>query len=108
MLDKSVMDKLNVICEVISDTVQAMRIYLFGSYARGTQNKNSDFDIYVVIRDGSARQIDAMKQIHKALYKKSDMPLDILVETEENFARKCKMPTLERTINREGIMLHER
>lgn len=105
MLDKAIMDKLDVVCEIINDTVQAKEIYLFGSYVRGTQNNNSDFDLYVVIPDESTRQVDAIKQIHRALYKKSDIPLDILVETAENFAKRSQMPTLEQTVCREGLKL---
>ena len=43
--------ELDVITRVIADTVPVEAIYLFGSYAYGALNKDSDLDLYVVFRD---------------------------------------------------------
>ncbi len=48
--------------EQILNTVDVSQIYLFGSYARGTQNSHSDYDFFVVIPDGSMRPLEAMQK----------------------------------------------
>ena len=43
--------RLDQISKIIVDTIPAEAIYLFGSYANGTHNKDSDIDLYVVFND---------------------------------------------------------
>ena len=50
-MDIQTKENLDLIKESILANVQAESIYLFGSYANGTPNKDSDFDIYVVVPD---------------------------------------------------------
>jgi len=37
--------------EIILKTVDCEKIYLFGSYANNTQRENSDYDLYVVLKN---------------------------------------------------------
>ena len=53
--------ELNEICRIIVDTIQTNRIYLFGSYAYGSPDEESDYDICVIIPDSDVRIIDEMK-----------------------------------------------
>ena len=41
----------------ILNTVKVSKIYLFGSYARGTQTPQSDYDFYVVVPNDSMRPL---------------------------------------------------
>ena len=41
--------ELKKICEVICETVPTVQIYLFGSFAYGEPNEDSDFDLFVVL-----------------------------------------------------------
>ena len=61
------LEKLKQISNVIKQSVQAEKIYLFGSYAYGTPNTDSDFDICVIIPDNAIRPVDAIKTIRRAL-----------------------------------------
>lgn len=61
----------------------ADKIILFGSYARGTPNEDSDIDI-CVIKNGFTSRADERAKIRELL-KDIKMPKDILVETEEYF-----------------------
>ena len=101
-------EELNILCQVINDTVDVNRIYLFGSYAYGTPNSDSDYDICVVIPDGDIRPIDAMKKIRRALYDKQKTPLDLLVYYDSRFEFLKKNVSLENKIASEGVMLYER
>lgn len=104
----AVRDQLDTICRIIRDTVDVEKIYLFGSYAYGTPNKDSDFDIYVVIPDGGMEPLDAMRNIVGAMFYKVNMPTDVLADYESRFQKYRKLPTLQRKIAREGVLLYER
>ena len=99
--------KLDVITQIIADTVPVESIYLFGSYAYGTPNKNSDLDLYVVFKDEMAmRELDAIRSIRMAIYPVKSMPMDILGLKQNRFHDRKLYATLERKIVREGIKLY--
>jgi predicted nucleotidyltransferase len=101
---KSELDKLT---QIIIDTVPVEQIYLFGSYAYGTPNEDSDYDFYVVLKDTvSIREIEAMSAIDLATFRVRTKPLDVLALKLNRFLYRKEQPTLERTITREGIKLY--
>jgi predicted nucleotidyltransferase len=97
---------LENIKQIILNTVKTDSIYLFGSYAHGTPSVDSDFDLYVVIPDGGLRPIEAMQSIGKALYKEQKKPIDILVSRASDFQQRKQLPTIERTVVRDGVLLY--
>ena len=99
---------LNQICQIISDTVDVEKIFLFGSHAYGTPRADSDYDLCVVIPDGALRPVEATQKIYRALYRRQSTPVDVVVYRAGNFERRRQAPTLERKISREGVLLHER
>jgi len=106
-VDANMTAKLNDICGIINQTVKTDKIYLFGSFACGVPHEGSDFDLYVVIPDDGPRPIDAMKQIRRALYKRNEIPPDILVGRAGEFERRRDVATIERKVYREGVVIHE-
>jgi len=99
-------DDIIKIKDAIIRSVPAEKIYLFGSYANGTQNEESDYDIYVVIQDGSIRPIEAIQNIYRSMRGTKRKPMDVLAGTSEAFERRSKQLTLERTIAEEGVVLY--
>ncbi|MDD4146821.1 MAG: nucleotidyltransferase domain-containing protein [Clostridia bacterium] len=99
-------NELENIKQTILNTVEAEEIYLFGSYAYGIPTEDSDFDLYIVIPDGSIRPLEAMQIIGRAIYKEQKKPIDILVSRASDFRRRKLLPTLERTVAREGVRLY--
>lgn len=93
----------------ILDTVKVTKIYLFGSYARGTQTAHSDYDFYVVVPNDSIRPLKVMQKIYCALGKENiSVPVDILAAYEKDFDEdKNIQSTIEHTIKNEGILLYE-
>ncbi|MDD3272057.1 MAG: nucleotidyltransferase domain-containing protein [Syntrophomonadaceae bacterium] len=106
-MDAIASKELEIIKQAILDTVNANKIYLFGSYAYGTPHKDSDFDIYVVIPDDSMRPIEAMQKIGSAISRKDIRAVDILVGKESAFNQRKQLPTLERMIFRDGVKIFE-
>jgi predicted nucleotidyltransferase len=100
-------NEIKMIKDIIVKTVPTDKIYLFGSYAYGTPNEDSDDDMYVVISDNSIRPIDAIGNIYLAMRGIKRKPIDILAGTTEIFERRSKQVTIERTIAREGVILYE-
>lgn len=105
-MDAAASKELESIKQAILDTVNANEIYLFGSHAYGTTHKDSDFDIYVVIPDDSMRPIEAMQKISIAISRKDIRSVDIIVGEANVFNQRKQLPTIERTIFREGVKLH--
>ena len=83
------------ITEAIKQAVPAEMIYLFGSYAYGTPNADSDYDFFVVIPDGGIKPIDAMIQSQRALREfKRRMPVDVLADYKSRFDDRKVLNTL--------------
>ena len=101
-------DEIREIRDTIVNAVPAEKIYLFGSYAYGNPNEDSDYDFYVVIPNDSMRPIDAIGSIYMAMCGMKRRPADILAGTTEIFERRSKQTTLERTIANDGVVIYER
>ena len=101
-------ETLTGICQVIDQTVDVEKIYLFGSFAYGTPTSDSDYDLCVVIPDGVLRPAEAIKRIRRALCPVQTMPLDIIVYRANAFLQRQESASLERKIAREGVLLYER
>lgn len=101
--------ELEAICGVIQKTLDVDRIYLFGSYAYGVPQADSDYDIYVVIPDDGLRPITAMGNIRKALLSIQARPLGVLVGYSSVFEKRTHWPaSLEGEIARKGGLLYGR
>jgi uncharacterized protein len=98
---------LDEISQIIAQTVPVESIYLFGSYAYGTPNKDSDLDIYVVFKDElPMRELDAITVISRAIDSVKKMPMDILGLKQNRFHDRKLYATLERKIVREGVKIY--
>ena len=99
--------KLDVITKIIADTVPVEAIYLFGSFAYGTPDKDSDIDLYVVFKDDlPVRELDAIFAIRRAIAPVQNMPLDVIGIKQTRFLDRKVYATLERKIAREGVKLY--
>ena len=102
-------DELLTIVERIGNAVMPSKIYLFGSFARGDAGKHSDYDIYVVMPNGSENSHDICQRAYGALLgMKRQRGTDILVADEATFDRRKDRETIEQNVAKEGILLYER
>jgi predicted nucleotidyltransferase len=100
--------EIEAITEIIRETVDCEKIYLFGSYAYGEPHKDSDLDFYVVIPDDADRPIEVMHKIRANLSGLNRMmPIDIIAMRSSRFADMSVLPTMERKIVSEGVLLYE-
>jgi predicted nucleotidyltransferase len=97
----------------INDTIQVIvkkfspdKIILFGSHAKGHPNSDSDVDLLVII-DTNRSTWDLSVEISLAL--KHSFPMDIIVRTPQEIARRLKDGDFfMKNIMENGKVLYER
>ncbi len=107
----------NIYIQQLKDSLMQINPYLvvlFGSYAYGTPNKDSDLDIFVVLRDNSLPTTFKEKQ---ALYLKvspytrsvaKQIPIDLVVFTIPMYEQfKASNSNFSKEIFNKGIILYE-
>ncbi|GBR75849.1 putative nucleotidyltransferases [Candidatus Termititenax persephonae] len=101
-------DILNIKDRILS-SVDCQKIILFGSYAYGAPRADSDYDFYVVLDDGAEKPIRAVQKIYRDLAQTTmQISVDILANYKTRYEERSKLPTLERTVARQGIILYDR
>lgn len=98
-------DEIREIAARIQKALNPLKIYLFGSFARGDYTEDSEYDIYVVVPDGAGRVIELEQNAYKSLIGMRRRPVDILVNHESSFKKRSLAPTLEREVLREGVLV---
>jgi predicted nucleotidyltransferase len=106
-MEASVQAELDMLKDIIVNTLPVEQIFLFGSYAYGTPHKDSDLDLYVVLKDEvKMRDIDAAIQIRLAIDRKKSMPVDIVVSKQSAYKKRNLSPTMERTVAEQGVLVY--
>jgi len=104
-MNKEISDIVNC----LSKTLSPKLVYLFGSYARGDYNDNSDYDFYIVMPGNDKVTHDTAAKAYVSLYGVSKKPVDILVNNETDFEKKSLISSsFEKTVKDEGIVVYER
>lgn len=104
---KLINEEIRAIVERIRQNLSPKKIYLFGSFARGDAGKYSDYDFYVVMPDGSGNPLELCQDAYCSLIGlERKRGADIIVGHESAFAERKSRPTIEREVDREGILLY--
>ena len=106
-MEAAIQAELDKLKELIINAIPVEQIYLLGSYAYGTPHKDSDLDLYVVLKDDlPLRDLDAGLQISMAIARKKSMPVDIIAKKKRDFINRLDDITLERIVNRDGVRIY--
>jgi uncharacterized protein len=98
------MDQILTLSERIAQEFQPERIVLFGSYAYGTPNDDSDIDILVVLPFKGKAMRKALEIIRKI---NPQIPVDLLVRTPEQVENRINNNDwLMREVFEKGRMLY--
>jgi predicted nucleotidyltransferase len=101
-------DRLQIILDTILENVDhelIKKIYLFGSYAYGKPNKNSDIDICVVVAD-DADITETYMKFAVPLFDKGIVPVDKLMYHKSEFEEKKDKQGIVNTIITKGRLLY--
>jgi len=97
--------------DAIISVVKCRRLYLFGSYVWGKFTDESDLDFFIVLFNQEKESFEALKYkiIDELAERDIWFPVDFIMELETEFSLKAKssMPTLEKKVFSEGIILFE-
>jgi predicted nucleotidyltransferase len=90
----------------LRDLYDPEQIYLFGSAARGDSGPDSDYDLMVIVRDGTPQSLRDSGRAYKAIWRLG-VSADVLVWTHSEFEDRLPLKaSLPSTIAREGKLLY--
>jgi predicted nucleotidyltransferase len=105
-LETAVLNELDFITTTIKANTNPESIYLFGSYANGMYNTDSDIDIYIVVPDSETDTIELCAKINLDLARRKTLPVDLLIEKKSVFENRKNRLTLENVIVNEGVKIY--
>ncbi len=100
--------EIRSIAERLEQSVNPQKIYLFGSFARGDERADSDYDFYLVMPDTVTDKLAVSQNAYRSLRGLKRRSVDIVVGSISSFNERKKRNTLENIIAREGIVLYEK
>ena len=94
--------ELKKLASKIKEITPATKIYLFGSYAYGTPNEDSDIDLCILTNENK-RKLEILREIRRNVGD-INYPLDILVyKTDEFNERVNNKYIMESKIYKDGV-----
>jgi predicted nucleotidyltransferase len=97
---------INTYVKKLTEEFKPERVVLFGSYARGTANEDSDVDL-LVIMSHKGRNVDQALTIRKRINR--SFPLDLIVKTPVETRQRLKMKdSFITTILEDGKVLYDK
>lgn len=103
-------DNISTITRRFVEQVNPLKVYLFGSYANGSYNKDSDYDFYIVIHDNEDPW-EARRKARRAIRYVQDRPVDIVVGTNSRFQKYGKSDDtlfIEGEVYKKGLLLYDK
>lgn len=86
---------------------KVLKIILFGSYARGDYDPESDVDIFVLLKDNDLRKYRKIRvKVITEFLGKHDILLSIRLSNEDTFKRYKEISPFYQNVMREGISLY--
>jgi uncharacterized protein len=100
-------NEINYFLQKIDSIYKIKEVYIFGSYAYGTPNNDSDIDICIITEEDDISIRDMLKNIRKSTIDVIDKPLDILIYKKDHFEeRSVNESTIEYTISKKGVKVY--
>jgi predicted nucleotidyltransferase len=104
--DRAIDEGLNEVLARLVDAYNPLRIYLFGSKARGEAGPDSDFDLLVVVPDDAPAEQRGSRLAYERLWG-TGIAADVLVWTRGYFESRLHLrASLAATVQREGRLLY--
>lgn len=102
-------EAINEIKSRLIEAYNPVAIYLFGSYAWGTPNKDSDLDLLIIVDESHEKSFKRPLIGYKALRGFELISKDLIIQTKDEFERRSgEISTLEYKIKKDGELLYAR
>lgn len=88
------------------EQLSPLKVYLFGSFAYGTPDDDSDYDFYIIVDDSREDWHEETVKAYRAIQHARTRPVDILIGTESKFEKRKELPTIEQEVFRKGVLLY--
>ena len=98
--------EITTIAEKFKESLNPLRIYLFGSYARGDYNEKSDYDFYIIVPDENYDNIEQTNTAYCSLIGMKRKPVDIVIGNKSLFERRKNINSIEKIVAKEGVLLY--
>jgi len=78
-------EQINLLKDVIVQTMQPEKVYLFGSYAHGVPNEDSDLDILIEVENTDLPKVERNLEVRSEMnkHKLLHFPKDIFIYTSK-------------------------
>ena len=103
-MNEEIKVELDKYIDFISSLAGVLQIYLFGSYANGTQKKTSDIDLMVIVEN----DLDPFKTAYKIRrgLTDTDLVLDVAVNRKSAFEEAKENSSFQKKIKETGVLLY--
>jgi len=101
-------NEINLIKNNLVAQLSPEKIYLFGSFANGTANEGSDFDFYIIMKDGTENLTDLTAEAYRSIRNVRSRAVDIVLATQSRFDAKKNKAGLENEVMNKGVLLYGR
>ncbi|MBP3709654.1 MAG: nucleotidyltransferase domain-containing protein [Treponema sp.] len=98
--------EITTIANKFKESLNPLRIYLFGSYARGDYNAQSDYDFYIIVPDENYDNIEQTNAAYCSLIGMKRKSVDIVVGNKSLFDRRKHLNSIEKIVAKEGVLLY--
>ena len=90
----------------LATVLSPLRIYLFGSRARGDDRADSDYDLLAVVAERLGEPYEMEQSAYAAVWD-LDLPIDVVVMTDDYYSwMREAAASLPATVDREGRLLY--
>ncbi len=98
--------EINELKDCFVKHLSPLKVYLFGSFATGQNNDDSDFDFYIIVDDSQTDLVELMSRAYKSVRTIKKRPVDILVGTQSKFDERKHFQTIEGEVFQKGVLLY--
>jgi predicted nucleotidyltransferase len=107
MMNSKISTILSQVASLLAEGLKPKQIFLFGSFAQGTEQSDSDLDIFIITDLKNNNKIEITQKARRLLLRKIYFPVDILVCDTKVFEYRRNNPsTLEHIVATEGIKIY--
>lgn len=106
-METRVSEQFRLLKNTLKEKFGTKQVFIFGSYAYGEPDQDSDIDLCIITDLNNKRKIDVIREIRRELINLISNPLDILVYSENEFEERAALRnTLEYKILMDGIKVY--